>query len=362
MENNKVLIIAGGTGGHVMPALAIAFELMSQGIKVYWMGTQAGIETKLVSTHDIPMNYIQIKHFRGKGIIGWIGAPVYILKAVIQSIKIIRQVKPKGVLSMGGYVSGPGSLAAWLCRCPLIIHEQNAVPGLTNRLLAPIASLIMTGFPKLFDQYAHKTKYTGNPVRVSILNLNPKINNHINLVRPLRLLILGGSLGAGILNQIIPQALGKVQLSMPVQVWHQTGEKQLEQTREAYQIQGIRANVESFIDNMADAYAWADCVICRAGALTIAELAAAGLASILVPFPAAINDHQTENAKYLTQNGAAILLPQDQLSILYMSTLLTELLNDPIRLKEMGSKARSLAKPNATQEVVQYLLKGFMYA
>lgn len=359
LENNKILIIAGGTGGHVMPALAIACELMSQGIKVHWMGTQAGIETKLISPYDIPMHYIQINHFRGKGILGLIKAPIYILKAIVQSVKIIRTIKPQGVLSMGGYVSGPGSIAAWLCRCPLIIHEQNAVPGLTNRLLAPIASLIMTGFPKLFTQHAHKTKYTGNPVRLSILNLSAKTNNHLHLVRPLRLLILGGSLGAGILNEIIPQALSDVQLSIAPEVWHQTGEKQVEQTREAYKKRGITANVDSFIENMAHAYAWADCVICRSGALTIAELAAAGLASILVPFPAAADDHQTENAKYLTQHSAAILVPQSQLTISYMSGLLTELLEDSNKLRAMGMQAKSLAKPDATQDVVQYLLKGF---
>lgn len=360
MENNKILIIAGGTGGHVMPALAIASELRSQGISVHWMGTQAGIETKLVRAQNIPINYIHMKNLRGRGMKGWVEAPVHILKALIESIKIIRKLQPKGVLSMGGYVSGPGSIAAWLCRCPLIIHEQNAIPGLTNRLLAPIASLIMTGFPKLFSRYAYKTKYTGNPVRVSIINLNNKINVHLNLVRPLRLLILGGSLGAGILNQVIPQALGELKLSTRPEVWHQTGEKQLEQTREAYTKHAIQANVDSFIDDMAGAYAWADCVICRAGALTIAELAAAGLASILVPFPAAVDDHQTANAKYLTQNGAAILLLQDQLSSSYMSKLLTELLNDTNKLRAMGARAHSLAKPNATKEVVQYL-KGFLY-
>lgn len=337
-----------------MPALAIASELIAMGIHVHWMGTPSGIESRLVKAQAIPMHTIQIQNIRGKGIIRGLKAPFQMIKALIQSIKIIRAIKPAGVLSMGGYVSGPGSIAAWLCRCPLIIHEQNAVPGLTNRLLAPFASLILTGFPNLFKKQSKKTHYTGNPVRLSIRQITRSPKNSSG---PIRLLIIGGSLGAHIFNQMMPQALGALDEPLRPEVWHQTGEKQLEETKLAYQQQGITAKVEPFIEDMAAAYAWADCVICRAGALTIAELSVAGLASILVPFPAAVDDHQTKNAKYLSDQGAALLVPQSQLSVLKMKELLTHFLGDSTRLSVQGARALSLSKPDATQEVVNYLLK-----
>lgn len=354
LENRPILIIAGGTGGHVMPALAVASELSAQGMPVHWMGTAQGIEAKIVNAQGIPMHYIEVQSLRRKGILGWLKAPFQVSKAIIQSIKIIRRVKPSGVLSMGGYVSGPGSIAAWLCGCPLVIHEQNAKPGLTNRLLAPIANAIMTGFPNCFSKQAQKTYHTGNPVRLSIMMAS---KNNEALDRPIRLLIVGGSLGASILNQTLPQALGALDPSIRPEVWHQTGQKQQKETQSAYEAQGMNAQVEPFIEDMAKAYAWADCVICRAGALTIAELATVGLASILVPLPHSADDHQTYNAKYLTQNGAALLLPQSQLSVSTMTGLLSDFLKDANQLREQGAKARSLAKPNATQEVVHYLLK-----
>lgn len=338
-----------------MPALAVACELMARGIQVHWMGTQSGMEARLVKAQaiPIPMHTIHIQKLRAKGIVRWLKAPFQITRAIIQSVKIIRAIKPAGVLSTGGYVSGPGSVAAWLCRCPLIIHEQNAAPGLTNRLLAPFASLIMTGFPNLFMKQSQKTRYTGNPVRLEIRQIT---RSHRNLNFPVRLLIVGGSLGAHIFNQMMPQALGALDESLRPQIWHQTGEKQLEETIQAYQQRAITAKVESFIDDMASAYRWADCVICRAGALTVSELAVAGLASILVPFPTAVDDHQTKNAKYLSDQGAALLVPQSQLSVPKITALLTHLLGDLPHLRAQAAKALSLAKPNATQEVVTCLL------
>lgn len=354
MANKTILIIAGGTGGHVMPALAVASELKAQGITVHWMGTQSGIESRVLKNKAIPLHFIDIKSLRGKGFVRWLQAPFQISKAIIQSIKVIRAIKPDAVLSMGGYVSGPGSLAAWLCRRPLIIHEQNAAPGLTNRLLAPFATSIMTGFPNVFLKHAKKTHHTGNPVRLCIMAISKK--EEPLSARPIRLLIIGGSLGAQVLNQVVPQALASISPALEFEVWHQSGDKQFVQSQLAYQQQNRVVKVEPFIEDMAKAYAWADCVICRAGALTVSELAACGIASILVPLPNAADDHQTKNAKYLAQVGAASLLPQTQLNVTKLSALLSEYLKDLQALKAQGQKALTLAKPNATQDVVHHLL------
>ncbi len=355
MSDNKLtlLIMAGGTGGHVMPALSVAQRLMDQGFDVQWLGTHAGIEANLVPKANIPMHYIHVKGLRGNGLLGWLKAPFRVSKAFFQSFKVIRQVKPKAVISMGGYVAGPGGIAAWCLRIPLIVHEQNALSGMTNRLLAPFAKKILTAFPKTFAY--SKVAITGNPVRESIIHVGDERSPRTH--ETLRVLVIGGSLGARALNQTVPRAIKAIESQTKVEIRHQTGKNDIESTRKLYLGVESKFELTSFIDDMAKAYHWADIVICRSGALTIAELAAAGVPSILIPFPHAVDDHQSYNARYLTDAGAAVLLPQSELSATKLSDLILTLANDRDKLLDMSNKSKSLAKPEATEQVANYFVE-----
>ncbi len=354
MQPLHIMIMAGGTGGHIFPALAVADVLRGQGHRITWLGTRSGMEARLVTQAGYPMQYIRVQGLRGNGLVRWILAPYKLLRALLQALRVIHQLRPNVVLGMGGFASGPGGLAAWLMRRPLVIHEQNAAPGLTNRLLARLATSVLEAFPRSLPN-AH---LTGNPVRESITELALPAERFAQRQDDMRILILGGSQGAMVLNQTIPLALAIISEQQPLQVRHQCGERHLEVTRKMYVAANLNASVTAFIDDMAEAYAWADLVICRAGALTIAELTAAGVASLLVPFPYAVDDHQTKNALWLIDHNAAMLMPQSQCSVEAVVDSLQRLFNSGrATLLAMAMKARELAKPEASRNVADLCLE-----
>jgi len=356
----RVLIMAGGTGGHVFPALAVANELRSRGIDVVWMGTRAGLEARLVPEAGYPIEWIPISGLRKKGILPWLSAPWHLIRAFLAARAAVRRVSPNVVLGMGGFASGPGGLAASLLGIPLVIHEQNSVLGLTNRLLAKRATKALEGFPDTFPPKIQAI-YTGNPIRPEIASLATQ--PHVCTTRSpeegeprWHLLVLGGSQGAVALNTLVPEALGKLRPRARPEVWHQSGARFNEQTQAAYREAGVIGRVEPFITDMAAAYHWADLVVCRSGALTVAEVSAAGIASILVPYPHAVDDHQTTNAHLLSHAGAAILLPQQEVTPDGLAKILRGLCENPERLEKMGREAHAVARPAATEEVVTHLL------
>ncbi len=348
-----VLIMAGGTGGHVFPALAVADELRRRGVEVAWLGTQAGLEARVVPAAHIPFHTLQVRGLRGKGLRSWLTAPLQLLGSLRQAHAQISALNPRAVLGMGGFTAGPGGVSAWLLRRPLVIHEQNAIPGLTNRLLSRIARRVLIAFPGALP--TPPAEVVGNPVRAEIAAIPAPEVRFADRQGPLRLLVLGGSLGALALNQVVPRALARL-ADIECSVWHQTGKQGYEEAQAAYQAQGRKARVMPFIEDMASAYAWADLVICRAGALTIAELELAGLGAVLVPYPHAVDDHQTHNARHLVARQAALLLPQTELSEERLAALLSDLLRDRAQLLTMAMAARALARPHATQAVVEALL------
>lgn len=345
----KILVMAGGTGGHVFPALAVATELSKRGVDINWLGTRRGLESEVVPKAGIDISYINVSGLRGNGILGWVLAPIKLFMALLQSIAVVRKVDPVAVLGMGGFVTGPGALAAWLLRRPLIIHEQNAIAGLTNRLLVPFAAHLLEAFPNTLK--TNKILHTGNPVREYISS----DKNEMSSTGKLKLLVVGGSLGAQALNQVVPEALEGMEIDKRPQIWHQAGKQNIDEALKYYNEKKIEGKVEAFIDDMAEAYAWADLVLCRAGALTIAELAMAGVASILVPFPFAVDDHQTFNAQYLSEPGAAILIRQTDLTPDALRKLLDTLDNE--KINQMASIARTLAMPNATSLVADQCME-----
>jgi UDP-N-acetylglucosamine--N-acetylmuramyl-(pentapeptide) pyrophosphoryl-undecaprenol N-acetylglucosamine transferase len=349
----NVLIMAGGTGGHVFPALACAREFKARGYSVHWLGTPRGIENELVPAAGLPLHLIDVSGLRGKGKLSLLKAPFQLLKALLQARKVLRELQPVCVLGMGGYVTGPGGLAARMNGAPLIIHEQNAVAGTANRSLAPFASRVCEAFPDTFGA-SDKRRTTGNPVREELFLETPR---DALGKRRARLLVLGGSLGAEPLNKLLPEALALVAAELRPEVFHQAGKQHDGVTTERYAAAGVEAQVAPFIKDMARAYAWADLVVCRAGALTVSELAAAGLPSFLLPLPHAIDDHQTHNAGYLAREGAAVLLPQRSTDAATLAAQLTEVLMHPERLNSMASTARRLAKPDATRTVVDICLE-----
>lgn len=349
----NILIMAAGTGGHVFPALACAEEFTARGYQVHWLGAGRGMENELVPAAGYPLHTLKISGLRGKGVGALLTAPFKLLAALWQARRLLRELQPVCVLGMGGYVTGPGGLAAKLAAIPLVIHEQNAVAGTANRALARFATRICQAFPNTFKQDAHCIT-TGNPVREALFLATPRA---ALASRPVNLLILGGSLGAEPLNKLVPSALAQLAPALMPNVQHQAGGKNTEVTLERYQSAAIEAQVVPFISDMAQAYAWADLVICRAGALTLSELAAAGLASFLVPLPHAIDDHQTRNAEFLAKQGAAVLLPQHATDAHALAAQLTEVLMDKERIKTMGEQARMLAQPDATQRVVAVCLE-----
>ena len=353
MTMRPVLIMAGGTGGHVFPALAVAEVLRARGIPVVWLGTQAGIEARLVPQAGFPIEWLSISGWRGKGLLSLLLAPAKLLFACGQASRVLFRRKPCVVLGMGGFASGPGGLMAWLMRKPLLIHEQNAVPGLTNRLLARMADQVLEAFP---GTLGNRAVHVGNPVRREIIALPAPEHRFSSHTGALRLLVVGGSLGAVRLNQLIPEALAKITSQARPEVRHQTGMNNLEATRELYAEHGIEARVEAFIEDMAEAYGWADIIICRAGAMTIFELAAAGVGAILVPYPYAVDDHQTANADYLVSVDAAVVRQQQQLNSDWLSEALTGFTQHRDRLLRMAKAARKQARPEAASTVAEYCI------
>jgi UDP-N-acetylglucosamine--N-acetylmuramyl-(pentapeptide) pyrophosphoryl-undecaprenol N-acetylglucosamine transferase len=347
----RVLIMAGGTGGHVFPALAVARCLREQGVEVTWLGTRRGLESRLVPEAEFPIDYISVTGLRGKGLAGWLLAPLRLSLALVQALGICRRRRPGAVLGLGGFVTGPGGVAAWLLRRPLVIHEQNAVAGLTNRLLARLARRVLEAFPGSFPS-GIRAEETGNPVRADIAALPTPAQRFADRHDPLRILIIGGSLGAQALNETVPAALAKLSAEAPIQIRHQAGQGKDVATQAAYAAAGIEAEVSPFIEDMSAALGWADLVICRAGALTVSELATAGLGAVLVPYPHAVDDHQTRNGLYLSEAGAARLLPQSELSAEVLAGILLDVVSGGREgLLKMAEAARRMARLDATRKV-----------
>ena len=342
-----IMIMAGGTGGHVFPALAVAEYLRGQGWRVIWMGAKTGMEATLVPRHGYEMAWVRFSGLRGKGVMRAALLPFNLLVAFWQSARAILAERPDVVLGMGGYVSFPGGMMASLFKRPLAIHEQNSIAGLANNVLSRLADRVLQAFPDALPG----AQFSGNPVRKEIAALAAPRERFGKRAGRLKLLVLGGSLGAQALNETLPQALALLPEEARPKVTHQAGEKNIEALRAGYAAAGVRAEALAFIDDMARRYGDADVVICRAGALTVAELACAGVASILVPFPHAVDDHQTANAKFLSARGAAVLLPQAELSAQRLADLLRGFTRE--RLLDMSEKARALGKPDATEAVAR---------
>ncbi len=337
------LIMAGGTGGHVFPGLAVAEEMRAAGWEVVWMGAPTGMEARLVPARGYRMAYVRAAALRGKGLLAALLLPLNLLIGFAQAARAIFRLRPDVVLGMGGYVAFPGGMMASLLARPLAVHEQNAIAGLTNRVLAALADKAMTAFPDALKG----AEWTGNPVRRDIAAIAPPEARFAGRSGPLRLLVVGGSLGAQALNECVPQALALLE-PRPTVV-HQSGDKHLEALRANYRAAGVEGELVPFIDDMAQRYAEADLVICRAGAITIAELSAGGMASVLVPFPHAVDDHQSANARFLAEQGAALLLPQPELTPRKLADTLRSL--ERPRLLEMARRARGLGKPDAARQV-----------
>jgi UDP-N-acetylglucosamine--N-acetylmuramyl-(pentapeptide) pyrophosphoryl-undecaprenol N-acetylglucosamine transferase len=344
--SHTLLVMAGGTGGHIMPGLAVAEHLRAQGWKIAWMGNPDGMEAKLTAGRGYEMAWVKFTALRGKGLLRKLLLPLNLLRGFSQAWSQLKRVRPDVVLGMGGYVSFPGGMMASLRGIPLVLHEQNSVAGLSNRVLAGVADRILAGFPGALT----KADWVGNPVRPEIAVLPAPTLRYAEHQGPLRILVVGGSLGAQALNEAVPKALALIAEDERPLVVHQAGEKHLPMLESYYISAGVKANCVAFIEDMAGAYDWADLVICRAGALTVAELAAAGVASLLVPYPHAVDDHQTGNARFLSSAGAAILLPQDQLTPQRLAEIRTLTRG---QLAQMAEKARELARPEATANVAQ---------
>ena len=344
-----VMILAGGTGGHVFPALAIANELQGRGVPIVWVGTENGIEAKLVPAAGFPLLTVHIQGIRRKGLLQYLSAPVIITRALSESIRIVVKQKPCVLLGMGGFVAGPCALVGVLLRKPLIIHEQNSVLGLTNRILAPICKKMFTGFPIVENN--KKVEFCGNPVREDLRNIEEPDTRLAARTGPKRILIIGGSQGAAALNQIVPPGIEKLSASIPVDIWHQTGKGRMHEVTTAYKKFNSNARVSEFVEDMAEAYQWADLIICRSGAITLAEIAAVGLAAVLVPYPYAVDDHQTSNASRFVAAGAAYLIPESDLNADKLSELLAQLVSDTKQLVSMARAAKRLNTGNASQKI-----------
>jgi UDP-N-acetylglucosamine--N-acetylmuramyl-(pentapeptide) pyrophosphoryl-undecaprenol N-acetylglucosamine transferase len=350
------MIMAGGTGGHVFPALAIA-EALRATRDIVWLGTERGIEARLVPAAGYPVEWIEVEGLRGKGPGRWLVAPVRLLKAVAQARQALKRRRPGVVLGLGGFASGPGGIAAWLAGAPLVIHEQNAVAGLTNRWLARFASFIAEGFPGSFPSAQHAI-YVGNPVRPEIAALPPPRQRFQSRNGPMRVFVFGGSQGATALNRLVPEAITLLPESRRPWVLHQSGAKDRAATESAYRAAGIQAEVRAFVDDMAAAYANADLVISRAGASTVAELAAVGVGAILVPYPAAVDDHQTRNAEWLGRVSAAQVVSETGLTAPELANRLATLFgNGRSRLLAMADAARGLAVTDAARRVADLCLQ-----
>lgn len=351
-----IVVAAGGTGGHVIPALAVADVLQARDIPVVWLGTRSGLEARLVPAAGIDIRWISVAGLRGKNLVESVAAPLKLLRACMQSLRLIHSIKPQAVLGMGGYVSGPVGIAALLLRRPLVLHEQNAVAGMTNRWLSRVATRVFAAWPGAFTASA-KIKVVGNPVRHDIAAL-ANVPHTVDLVgkRPLSILIVGGSRGARVLNEVVPMAIAM--LNESVRIHHQSGMQDAKMVRSGY-IDAPQASVvvEEFIDDMAAAYQNADVVICRSGAMTITELSALGVPSVLVPFPFAVDDHQTRNAEHLSASGAAVLMPQASLNAEALADVLRGFIVDRTTLDTMSKAASRCFSPHAAETVADALME-----
>ena len=353
-SRRPVMIMAGGTGGHIFPGLAVAKVLRERGVPVTWLGADGAMETRLVPQHDIPIDTLAIGGLRGKGKLALLGAPLRLLRAIRAAGFLIRDRQPRAVIAFGGFASGPGGIAARLHGLPLLVHEQNRAPGMTNRVLSRVARRVLAGFP---GSFAKREEAVGNPVRAEISAITPPDLRLANRQGPLHLLVLGGSQGARVLNNAVPKALAALGAGMPVQVRHQSGEKLHAEALQAYADAGVQASVEPFIADMAEAFAWADLVVCRSGASTLAELCAVGVGSVLVPFAAAVDDHQTRNAEYLVERGAAVLLKQGETLATQLEGVLRDLSENSARRMQMANAARALAKVDAAERIADIILE-----
>jgi UDP-N-acetylglucosamine--N-acetylmuramyl-(pentapeptide) pyrophosphoryl-undecaprenol N-acetylglucosamine transferase len=360
MSGRPILVMAGGTGGHVYPALAVAEALRQRSQDVVWLGTHRGLESRVVPAAEIEIEWISVRGLRRKGLLAILIAPIELCWALLQSLGIIFRIRPAAVLGMGGFVSGPGGVAAWLTRRPLIIHEQNAAAGLTNRLLARLARVVLQAFPGSFISSVN-AETVGNPVREVIAAVADPAARYADREGPLRLLVLGGSQGALTLNMCVPAAIALLPVDRRPIVRHQCGGRTFDQAREAYANAGVeitsQVDLVPFIEDMASAYAWADLVVCRSGALTVAEIAAVGLPAIFVPYPAAVDDHQTANARPMVAVGAAAIIADGEVSAATLSDLLSHWLSSRAELQDKAEKARQLAKPNALTRIVEVCLE-----
>jgi UDP-N-acetylglucosamine--N-acetylmuramyl-(pentapeptide) pyrophosphoryl-undecaprenol N-acetylglucosamine transferase len=370
-KKKTVMVMAGGTGGHVFPALAVADELKQQGYDIHWLGTAAGIEADLVPKSGYPLHCINVTGLRGKGKLALLAAPWKIIKAIFQALQFMRIVRPSAALGLGGFATGPGGVAAKLLGIPLLIHEQNAFPGMTNRLLKPLSNVVMQAFPNTFKG-SHKLDRlltTGNPVRANIVALGSvNKNGEKRKNQPLHVLVVGGSLGAVALNNAVMDALSLMvnkdntldasEHGLP-NIWHQVGKKNIATVQQTYAEKGLqgKAKVVAFIDDMAVAYDWADVVVCRSGALTVSEIACAGKAAIFIPFPFAVDDHQTANAQVLVKAGAAEIKQQKELTAEWLAERWMSYAENPEKIKSMSIAAKSVSIANATQVVTEQIIK-----
>ncbi|MDF1795144.1 MAG: undecaprenyldiphospho-muramoylpentapeptide beta-N-acetylglucosaminyltransferase [Coxiellaceae bacterium] len=351
---DKCFVVAGGTGGHIFPAMAVAEQLEKKGMQIEWIGSRGRLEEKIVP-QKFSISYLDIAALRGKSKLSLLLSPFRITKAVIQSVSLLRKYKPRFVLAMGGYVCGPMGIAAWLMRTPLILHEQNAAAGFTNRQLARFATTVLQAFPNSFADNAGIT-VVGNPVRDSLFQLPLPEQRYADRQGPLRVLIMGGSQGARFINQQVIALLQAWPDSQPIEVWHQCGATNYDTVVAEYKRIGFEAKVTAFIDDVSQAYLWADCVVCRAGALTVSELAAVGVPSILIPLPIAVDDHQRLNAEVLQSVGGAEIFLQKNWQLSRLVKLLQQLQSDRQKLLHMAKAAKSAAKPDATNTVVRYCM------
>ncbi len=344
-----LLIMAGGTGGHVMPALAVAHQLQQQNVHIEWLGTEAGIEFNLVPKAGFKLHTIGVQGLRGTGIVRKLKAPLVLIKAAWQSRQVIKKSGAQAVLGMGGFASGPGGLMAWLMRQPLVIHEQNAIAGTTNRLLAKLTNRRLSGFAQV--RGINGNQHTGNPVKEAIAAIKAPEKRLAKRSNGLNILVVGGSSGAQVFNERLPKLLSDLTTGGLIRIHHQCGQGAEEATQTAYKVARLDAQVSEFIDDMSAAYVWCDIVICRSGAMTVSEVAAAGVAAVFVPYPHAIDDHQWHNAQALVQNGAALCYRQEQFEKGDWIADLQAIANDRKRLLQMSEAAREQALPNASQEV-----------
>ncbi|MBH0049035.1 undecaprenyldiphospho-muramoylpentapeptide beta-N-acetylglucosaminyltransferase [Pseudoalteromonas sp. SWYJZ19] len=348
--SKKLVVVAGGTGGHIFPGIAVADYLKQQGWQVSWIGTPDRMEASVVPKHNIDIDFINVKGVRGNGLKRLIKAPFMVINAVLQARKVLKEQRPDVVLAMGGYVTGPTGIAAKSLGIPLVIHEQNAVAGMSNKLLAKVATRVLAAFPSAFAQ--GQAELVGNPVRQSVMNIVKR-----DVSSPINILVVGGSLGAQVLNQTLPEAFKALNNTAPISVWHQTGKGHLITVEAAYKMHaftGSNAKIAEFIDDMDAAYSWADIVVCRAGALTVSEIAAAGKMAVFVPFPHAVDDHQTANAQYLVMANGALLMPQGQFNKQSIVELLSPYLAQPSLITEMATNAKKQAILDATASVATH--------